>query len=141
MNDSVKCDQCGFRSSSINELITQILDKHKKHPEIIECQHCDYKALTLENFKDHIAFDHVENSVIGHLVSGQKRMAANFESFKTELTSILNALIDDHNVIKQELFILRQEKHENAKKLADIATTLGNLSSHVTFSFISKVTT
>ena len=44
MNDSVKCDQCGFRSNSINEFITHILDKHKKHPEMIECQHFDYKA-------------------------------------------------------------------------------------------------
>ena len=106
VNPKTNCDQCDYRGETVNDFITHLLKTHDKNSEMIECQHCDYKTMTLENYNDHLETDHVEFTILGHLVSSQKEMSKGIETFKTELTNILNTIIDDHNAIKQELFIL-----------------------------------
>ena len=61
-------------------------------------------------------------------------MCSNLEKFKDELTSILKAIISDRdeiknecNQIKQELFILRQEKNENSKQIKNIETAVTSI--------------
>ena len=67
----------------------------------------------------------------GHIAANQDSLTQNFEKFKIELTNILNAVIEDHNMIKQELFISRQNKHESDVKLASIEKELANISSKI----------
>ena len=61
---------------------------------------------------DHIECDHIEFAMLASVVANQADSKDNFERFKGELTSILNKIIDDQNIVKQELFIVRQNKCE-----------------------------
>ena len=128
VNPETNCDQCDYRGDSVNDFITHLLETHEKNTEMIECQHCDHRALTIKSYNDHLEADHVEFSILNHLVSSQKGLSQNIENFKTELTNILNVIIDDHNAIKQELFILRQDKQQNTKKIVNIEQTVMTLS-------------
>ena len=82
---------------------------------------------------EHIECDHIEFAMLASIVTNQADSKDNFEKIKTELTNILNIIIDEHNsmrqnrcekdeilskmqkvlldneIIKQELFILRQD--------------------------------
>ena len=114
------CDQCGLTFNSVNDLIKHLLSTHKKHPEMIQCQHCDYTALTLQNYNNHLEIDHVEYSILGDIMRSQKEQTKSFEVFKMELKDILNTIIDAHNEVKQELFIARQDNRVYKQKLENI---------------------
>ena len=57
--------------------------------------------------------------ILNGLAQNQIYVSTSFDKFKEELTNVLNKIISDHNIIKQELFILRQTKKDTAKE--DIA--------------------
>ena len=133
----MNCDQCEYRATGTTDLVKHILGIHKKHPEMIKCQHCDYSALTLQSYNNHLEVDHVEFSLLGHLIAGQKFMTRNNESFKEELTNVLdriiasqNQIINGQNSIKQELFILRQDNQINNKKLEAVEKAVDDMSNH-----------
>ena len=46
----------------------------------------------------------MELTLLGHITENQTTLANEFESFKGELTDILNVIIEGHNAMKQELF-------------------------------------
>ena len=128
VNQSTKCDQCDYIGNSISDFISHLLQTHKRHPELIECKHCDFRALTLQNYNDHLEIEHVEISILGDLIRSQKVLTKNFEVFKLELTTVLNTIIEAHNGIKQELFIDRQNKQIQGRKLDVIESSINNIS-------------
>ena len=108
IGQDTNCGQCDYKGKSVNDFITHLLKTHKKNPEMIECEHCEYRSISVQNYNEHLQTDHEEFTILGNLVSNQNGLNNNFETFKTELTDILNTIIQDSNVVKQELFILRQ---------------------------------
>ena len=60
---------------------------------------------------------HIELAYLCDVSANQKNLNSNFETFKEELTNILKVILEDHNVIKQELFISRQNKNINEWKI------------------------
>ena len=104
---------------------------HKINTEVIECPFCDFKTISMQGYKDHVDSAHVELAMFGHLTGSQNDLSQSFEKFKNELKKVLNVIIEDHNVIKQEMFILRQNKHESHEKLKSIENSIGKLTSMV----------
>ena len=131
IGQNTNCGQCDYKGKSVNDFITHLLKTHKKNPEMIECEHCEYRSLSVQSYNEHLQADHEEFTILGNLVSNQNGLNNNFETFKAELTDILNIIIQDSNVVKQELFILRQEKHENNKKLDYIEKAVTKLANTV----------
>jgi hypothetical protein len=128
MNPKTNCDQCDFRGESVNDFVKHLLETHERNTEMIECRLCNHRALTIQNINDHIETDHVEFTFLEHLLSNQKGLYTNLDTFKSELTNILNTIIDSHNAIKQELFILRQDRQENKEKIGNIEKVVTNVS-------------
>ena len=74
----------------------------------------------MEGIKEHVETDHMEFVLLRNVSENQLEVSRNFEVFKGELTNILKAIIEDHNAIKQELFILRQDNHKSIEKMDNI---------------------
>ena len=129
------CDQCDYICVNVADFISHIQTTHE-NPELISCRHCNYKALNKDKLYDHIENDHIEYAMLASVTAGQEKMETNFNQFKGELTDVLNKIfntinkinenqtkiINDQNVIRQELFILRQSdccKEVKKKKVDD----------------------
>lgn len=137
MNQNTNCDQCQFKTNSSNDLSNHKLKDHF-NPELIECRHCDYKIISVQNIKDHKETDHVEFAILDHIVSSQTVLVGSrsvlgksFELFKDEMIKALNTITAENNAIKQELFILRQAKIDDSKKLDNIEKSVVNLTNVV----------
>ena len=126
----IKCEQCDYRANNVSDIVTHILSTHCNKTEI-ECAHCEFKAIDKEGMKNHIETEHWELSFMAHIVSQLTNVTENFESFKKELTNILNVIIEDHNVIKQELFIHRQDNHKQADKIKKIDEGISTLTNMI----------
>ena len=70
---------------------------------------------------------HIELAYLCDVSANQKNLNSNFETFKEELTNILKVILEDHNVIKQELFISRQNKNINDKRMENIERAVMDL--------------
>ena len=100
----INCDECDYKAPSVRDLVAHILKNHRNNTETIPCNYCDYKAIDLKSIHDHIEADHHEYAILNHIARNQTNVAEAFETFKDELTNVLNKVIDGHNSIKQELF-------------------------------------
>ena len=60
---------------------------------------------------NHIVDDHPMLAVLNGLARNQQYMTESFDSFKEEIKRSLDKVLEDNNVMKQELFILRQMTH------------------------------
>ena len=99
------------------ELMKHILAAHNNNEDLIQCPHCDYTTIDMSNIKDHMETDHQEYALLGHLAANQNALNKNFDKFKSELTNILNVIINDHNITKEELLTLRKAKKESDEKI------------------------
>ena len=124
----------------MSDLVTHLLRLHIRNVELIECQHCEYKAIDKNQFQNHIETYHWELSFMAHIASNLDAVSQNFEKFKGELTNILNVIIDDHNVIKQEMFINRQENHKHMEKKEKIEEVIINLANKLATASSSSTT-
>ena len=140
VGQKTNCDQCDYKGNSVIEFITHLLNTHEKNTEVLECQYCDFKAINLQRYRDHVDTVHIEIAMFAHLASNQNALTQNLEKFKDELANILNVIIEDHNVIKQELFILRQNKHESHEKLNNVEKSISKLTSMVSSGVLKPVT-
>ena len=131
IESQTNCDQCDYKGNTATEFITHLLETHKSE-NLLECSYCEFKTNNREEHKKHIEAKHVDFAMFGHIAMNQDALTNNFEHFKTELTSILNVIIDSHNTMKQELFILRQNEHASQQKLKAIQDLLLTISSDVT---------
>ena len=127
-----ECDQCDFKTDFVKDFVKHILKAHKHNTEIILCPHCDYKAFDIQTINEHLENDHVELSLLGHVAANQNAASKNFDKFKDELTDILKAIIQENISIKQELFILRQNKHESNESIGKIEKAVVNLTNILT---------
>ena len=112
------CNQCGIICEDVKVLVAHILDRHGTNAEVINCPHCDYKAIDKETVYMHIDTAHLELTLLGNITQNQTVLADKFETFKDELTNILNVIIDGHNGMKQELFIMRQHEKTIDEKIS-----------------------
>ena len=103
-----------------------LINYHENNMETVQCQHCDYKAADLKTITDHIETDHQEFALLNHLARNQTYVSQAFDTFKDELTNVLNKIIDGHNSIKQELFIFRQSNY-GTERLDKIEASVTNL--------------
>ena len=138
VSPKTSCDQCDYKAKSVTELVDHILRTHKNNVEVTQCPYCEFKSIDMEGYKDHLEADHVELAMFGHIASNQLALTENFETFKNELTNILNVIINDHNIMKQESFISRQNNHDQGKKLNDIEEALANVSNLVSAGYPKK---
>ena len=52
---------------------------------------------------------------------------SSFEVFKDELKSILNKLIDGHNTVRQELFLMRNIQKDDAKEMREVKDAIKSI--------------
>ena len=100
-NKETECDQCDFRHETVTGLVNHFLTVHEHHPELIHCQHCEFKAFDLPTIKNHMEVDHLELSMLGLVAANQTVVGQNFDKFKEELTKVLNTIIEDQNAINR----------------------------------------
>ena len=124
---NIKCNQCDSQYQDTKSFITHLLNEHSNNSEVIQCPHCDYRSLDIGSLDFHIENDHVELALLGHISENQTMLSKNFETFKTELTPLLNKFIDGHNAMKQELFIMRQNYSSTNEKLGKMENMMNNL--------------
>ena len=127
MDGRTCCDQCDFSSVNLPEFITHLQDKHKQKPELVHCRHCEFKAINKQSLYDHIEMDHIEFAMLASVTASQSEMRSDFEVFKGELTNVLNKIVDDQNILKQELFIIRQKECESSENITKIDKSIANL--------------
>ena len=125
--EDTNCKQCNFKGNDIKAFVTHIINAHGNNSEVIHCPHCDYKSIDMETMKDHIETVHLELALLGHITGNQDTLNKNFDKFKTELTTALNAIIEGHNAMKQELFIMRQKKADSDGKLDRVENAMRKL--------------
>ena len=109
----IKCDQCEFTADGIPDLITHIRGGHSVEKE--NCKYCKYQAQDSDDLKEHVYDQHAEVIMI-HTVAKQMDEVSDrfelFETFKVELGNAFNMLLDATNVMKQELFLIRNKQAE-----------------------------
>ena len=124
----IQCEQCDFKSDSVSVIKEHVDVNHRTMSP--SCLFCDFEANTHEEMSDHITEKHEELGVLKTLAFHQKYVTESFDSFKDELTTVLNNIITGHNAIKQELFIMRQNQVTD-KKIETIEKSVNNLSALV----------
>ena len=129
-----KCDKCEHSASSTNELIGHKLQEHQDRDTYIKCNHCKFVAKDIPTMNEHIETDHIDLALLNCISLNQKKSEEGFEKFQHELSDVLNKIIDSqnviiegHNAIKQEMFILRQSQ-KNYIKLDQLDEALELLS-------------
>ena len=113
----------------MSSLINPIVSYHKQTIKI--CNYCDFETATRELIIGHIEEYHGDQVIPSDMfekVTSIKESFDLFETFKVELKDILNKLIDEHNAVKQELFMIRNNQ-ANDTKMKDIDASIKRLSS------------
>ena len=143
-NVLVQCDQCEEVCDDVSNFISHLQNTHRKNTEVVECKHCDFKAINKDSLYEHLECEHIEYAMLASVTAGQANMISSFEQFKGELCDVINKIIngqnkiiDDQNIIKQELFILKNQKKDapvNINKMeesvAKLTTSVNNLSKY-----------
>jgi hypothetical protein len=122
-----RCDECDFSSNKVPEIVEHVRKAHKKE---LQCNFCELKATEKDVLTEHIMNMHTDlallNTVAVQLSSIQDSFAF-FEVFKDELKVVLNQLIDSHNSIKQELFVIRNVQKDEEKKINEVKDAIINI--------------
>ena len=89
-----------------------------------KCEFCDYIAETREDMTDHIYTKHEDLGILNMLGQQQKYCTESFDMFKDEMSVVIKSLSqvvlelrEGQNVMKQELFILRQNQISEEKMI------------------------
>ena len=114
----------------INDLIKHILNVHEMNKETIQCNFCEYKAYNRNAVRDHVEAEHLNKLLLNHMTYQHNELTSAFKGFKEDLIEVLNKIVEDHNIIKQELFIIRQSTH-SSKSLDSIENKIEAISSMV----------
>ena len=102
------CEICGLVLATFSLLQEHMTSFHAKNRG--SCRYCDHTARSEDDLKEHLIQEH-ENIVILHSTASQvdalTDKAESFESFKEEVMNMFAKLLGNHNEIKQELFLIR----------------------------------
>ena len=125
---NIKCDQCTFIASDVSALVVHIRNDHTKE----QCQYCDHEAMDRDCLKDHMYEEHAEVVMVHTMAEQMNQVSENFaafETFKGELTNVLNTILnnqttilDNQNTMKQELFVVRNKQFEQDIKASQTKT-------------------
>ena len=75
----------------------------------------------------HIENKHVELALLGNITENQAVLAQKCGILETKLINMVNNILDSHNQMKQEMFILRQNYSASNEKLERIENALNNM--------------
>ena len=111
---NIHCERCPFISKSLDDIITHMKEQHRGREK---CEFCDYIAETREDMTDHIYTKHEDLGILNMLGQQQKYCTESFDMFKDEMSVVIKSLSQvvlelrkGQNIMKQELFILRQNQ-------------------------------
>ena len=127
------CELCGLVLANFTLLQKHITSVHSQTHE--SCPYCNFQALNKEDMQTHYIEAH-EEYVILHTMAKQvndmseefptfqtiQKQFSSFETFMTDILSVLNSLFQGQNAIKQELFVLRNEHHNKTFQKASNET-------------------
>ena len=123
------CDQCQVKFYTMDLLSVHRSSVHTI--DMVECPYCDYKAPSVQRMKDHIEVDHAQFAFLGHITEKQSSLNVKFDKFKEDITNILKTIVEDHNAIKQELFIRRQSNNDDSQRIERIEKSVNLLTQMV----------
>ena len=123
----IYCNQCDFRCDDAKSFVTHLLNVHSNNSEVIQCPHCEFKSIETITMDSHIENQHVELALLGHVTENQTILSQKFDLFKKDLTSALNGIIEGHNAMKQEFFILRQNNTDSNDRMKKIEEKMDDL--------------
>jgi hypothetical protein len=107
-------DQCPLQANNVPELVKHLLAVHNK--ENMFCPFCEFATKEQDLMTAHMNDYHDQLAIlnsIGTQLSQFRDNFSNLEVFKEELTVVLNKVIDSHNTLRKELFLIRN--HLNVK--------------------------
>ena len=118
------CDVCGLVLAN-----STLLQEHKITIHKQSCRYCNFTAKTSEDLEEHLIYHHEEYIILHSMAKQMDRISAQFntvetfgkqlstyETFMADILSVLKSLQEGQNVMKQELFILRNSQHNTKKK-------------------------
>ena len=113
---NLTCDYCHLVVDNDVLLREHLMNNHSTvktaSTDTIEesCEYCEFKANSKESIREHMVTNH-ENVVIMHTMAAQvDRMTddmENFKTVKTEVTDLIHSFREFQNMVKQELFLIR----------------------------------
>ena len=109
----IKFDQCDFVATGVPEFIKHIRNGHMHQGE--NCKYCDYLAASKHELKNHMNEVHSGVEMIYTMakqVNDLSESFGSFETFKSEIGNTLKLILENHNSIKQELFVIRNKQVE-----------------------------
>ena len=110
--EKTKCDQCDFETNMVKEFVTHLLEKHRNEDNCeYKCSFCEFRTNVKENLDSHIVNYHDVIGVLNGLAENQMNISQSIGRLKEEVVNALSKIIEDNNILKQELFILRQSNH------------------------------
>ena len=112
------CEVCGFVLANFN-LLQQHVKEHT--PVKWNCQYCDFTAGDQESLQCHMVEGHEEIAILCNMAKQVDKLSdgfASFENFKSEISNVLKSLFDNQHILKQELFVIRNNQANNPPKPA-----------------------
>ena len=103
-----------FQFANTKEFITHLLDVHRNKVVKYKCSFCEFETETQKTLNTHMVNYHDIIIAMNGLAENQNNIGRKFDNFKDEIMSALRRIIEDNIILKQELFILRQ--NQAAKK-------------------------
>ena len=86
----------------------------KEHtPVKFSCQYCDSTEGNQESLQCHMIKAHNEIAILCNMAKRVDKLTdnfASFENFKSELSSVLKSLFDNQHILKQEMFLIRNNQ-------------------------------
>ena len=104
------CEKCGLVLA-----IFYLLQEHvKEHtPVTMHCQHCDFSAEDQESLQSHMFESHEGIAILCNTAKQVDKLSdsfASFEHFKSEISNVLKSLFDNQHILKQEMFLIRNNQ-------------------------------
>ena len=116
------CDICGLVLANFLLLKEHTITIHSQTQE--SCRYCDFRANNNEDLETHLVYQH-EEYIILHSMAKQMdiiceqfrtvetfgKQLSTYETFMTDILSVLKSLLEGQNAMKQELFVLRNSQY------------------------------
>ena len=114
------CEWCGLVFSDFSLLKEHVSSYHA--PPSTKCRYCSFTCEDKDMFQNHMIESH-EEYVILHTMASQIDQATDkfveFDTFKTDVLNVMNKLLENQNAMKQELFLVRNNKTCCKRKVPD----------------------
>ena len=104
------CEGCGLVLATFNLLQEHVNTHHS--PAQHNCKYCDFQGENEELFESHLVESHAEVVIIHSLAKQIEDLSDRFtqvEHHKLELSNVLKSLFDNQNIIRQEMFLIRND--------------------------------